>query len=79
MVYAQDDQYGLWETYAQYFRHIVTNFDARDVDEAQLGDVGKIELKRTLDDVDEDFDRFDRRRIGNAHRMRLSLLRELDS
>lgn len=67
---AQGDKYCLWETYATYFRHVVTRFDARDVDEAQLLDISMKDMER----VEEDSDHFDQAESAKFHQEQLSLL-----
>lgn len=72
--YAQDadEKYRLWETYAKYFRYVVTRFDARDIDEAHLLDISIGEMDR----VEEDLDHFDQTGTPNVHEEQLGLLRD---
>ena len=70
--YVQEDKAGLWETYAKYFRYVVTRFDACDVDEAQLLDISMEEIDR----VEEDFGHFDQTGTAHTHLKQLSLLKD---
>ncbi|KAF6219643.1 hypothetical protein HO133_004112 [Letharia lupina] len=72
--YAQDDKYRLWETYARYFRQVVTSFDARDIDETQLLDISMQSMERV--DEDEDLDHFDQAGTANIHQEQLSLMKD---
>ena len=75
MPYVQDERYRLWQTYATYFRHIVTAFDARDMDGAKLLD---IEMRETAggEGDSEDYDHFDPRGSLITHHEKVGLLRE---
>ncbi|KAL9136234.1 MAG: hypothetical protein Q9175_002562 [Cornicularia normoerica] len=70
--YAQDNKYRLWETYAEYFRYVVTSFDARDVDEAWLLELSMQQMDRVV----EDSDSFDPAGTANIHQEQLRLLRD---
>ena len=69
--YAQNDKYPLWETYAKYFRHVVTWFHYRDFDPALLLDLTMGEM-HVLDA--EDSDHFDQTGTDNEHGEQLTFL-----
>ena len=73
--YERNDRYSLWRTYAKYFRHIVTRFEARDVDETKLLDIEMREMARIEDDS-EDSDHFDQAGSIITHQEKVSLLRD---
>lgn len=70
--YVQEDRCRLWETYAKYFRHVITKFDARDIDETQLLDISMSEMDR----IDGDTGHFDQAGTANIHQEQLSLLED---
>ena len=73
-----DDKSRLWETYAKYFRHVVTKFDARDVDLVRLLDISMAHMCHICyaepDWIEEDIDHFDQTGTPNVHEEELSLL-----
>lgn len=66
----QDNSGRLWETYAKHFRHVVTKFNARDIDETQLLDIIIGDMNRAY----EDTGRFEWAGTANIHQEQLSLL-----
>ena len=70
----QDEKYRWWETYAQYFRHLVTSFDGRDADQTALLDL-EIE-ERIIICVSEDSDHFDPAGTANIHQRQLSIMKD---
>ena len=73
--YVQDDRYRLWETYAKYFRHVVTRFDAQDIDEIWRLYISISEMDRVEEDP-QDSDHFDQTGTANLHPERLDLLKD---
>ena len=76
--YVQDDRYLLWKTFASYFQHIVVRFDARDLDETKLLDIGMRKTARKEEESHdgEDSDHFDL--TGNVviHQEEVNLLKD---
>ena len=73
--YTKDDRYRLWETFATYFRHIVTTFDTRDTDETRVLDL----LMEGWDRDEEgsgDSDHFDQAGSAAFRANQLSCLRD---
>ena len=70
--FEQDDKYCWWETYAQYFRHLVTSFDVDDADQAELLNVHIGEMERAF----EDSDHFNSAGTPNIHQPQLSLMKD---
>ena len=70
----QDKKYRWWETYAQYFRHLVTSFDDRDADEIKLLDLYMEEqiIKRAF----EDSDHFNPAGTADIHQRQLSIMKD---
>lgn len=62
----------LWQTYARYFRHIVTMFDAHDYDAVELLDLTMKNEKC----IDQESDHFDQAGIANVHKEQLSWLKD---
>ncbi len=75
MSYAQGDRYRLWETYAKHFRHVVTRFEAQDIDWTRLLDISMSEMDRVEEDP-PDSDHFDQTGTANLHPERLDLLKD---
>ena len=68
----QEDKAGLWETYAKYFRYVVTRFDVSDVDETKLLNLSMKEM----DSLEEDFRQCDQTGTAIVHHKELSLLKD---
>ena len=73
--YTKDDRYRLWETFATYFRHIVTTFDTRDADETRVLDLLMAGWDRDEEDSG-DSDHFDQAGSAAFHANQLSCLRD---
>ncbi len=73
--YVQDDRYRLWETYAKHFRHVVTRFDAQDIDGTRLLDISMSEMDR-VEEEPQDSDHFEQTGSANIHPERLDLLKD---
>ena len=75
LCHTENNKHTLWETFAKYFRHVVTRFDCRDFDEALLLDISIGEMNRPEEDS-EDSDHFDPMGSTNEHAERLEYLRD---
>ena len=73
--YTKDDRYRLWDTFATYFRHIVTTFDTRDADETRVLDLFMARWDRDEEDS-EDSDHFDQAGSAAFDADQLSCLRD---
>lgn len=76
--YVQRDRCRLWQTYAHYFRHIVTRFDACYVDETEHLDIEMGGMTRDEQDAEdsEDSDHFDPAGSLDTHKQDMDLLRD---
>lgn len=74
-IYTKDDRYRLWETFAKYFRHIITTFDTRDTDETRVLDLLMGGCDRDEEDS-EDSDHFDQAGSAALRANQLSCLRD---
>lgn len=74
--YVQKDRCRLWQTYADYFRHIVTRFDACYVDETERLDIEMGGMTRDEQDAEdsEDSDHFDPAGSLDTHNQDMDLL-----
>lgn len=75
VTYVQKDRCRLWQTYAQYFRHIVTRFDACYIDGAERLDIEMGGMARDEQDA-EDSDHFDAAGSLDTHKQDMDLLRD---
>ena len=73
--FEHDDKYRWWETNARYFRHLVTRFDFRDADQAELLDVTMGEMRR-MRRASEDSDHFNPAGTANTHHSQLNLMKD---
>ena len=70
--FERDEKCRWWNTYAQYFRHLVTSFDSRDADQEELLDIWMGEIER----ASEDSDHFNPAGTANIHQSRLNSMRD---